>query len=138
MKECFKCHKTKYLDDFYKHPRMADGHLNKCKECTKQDIKKSVFRNREYYAAYDKARNRTPERKAWKRAKTAEWRKDNPLAHSAHKAVQNALAKGILKKGLCHCDSNKVEAHHPDYNRPLFVIWLCNKHHKHIHNRTAH
>ena len=40
MKLCFKCGVDKPLTDYYKHKQMGDGHLNKCKTCTKKDTKK--------------------------------------------------------------------------------------------------
>jgi hypothetical protein len=38
MKKCFKCGITKELSDFYKHNKMKDGLLGKCKDCTKSDV----------------------------------------------------------------------------------------------------
>lgn len=137
-KKCFKCNQVKPLTEFYKHPAMSDGHLNKCKTCTKKDVANNIQDRREYYAAYDKARAKTPERVAWRRQKLREQRAKNPLANSARQAVAVALRKGKLQRQPCHCGETKVEAHHPDYNKPLFVIWLCNKHHKHVHGRVAY
>jgi hypothetical protein len=38
-KTCVTCHKTKHLDDFYKHPKMKFGRENQCKDCKKEGIK---------------------------------------------------------------------------------------------------
>lgn len=37
-KPCFKCTVEKPIEQFYKHAKMGDGHLGKCKECTRADV----------------------------------------------------------------------------------------------------
>lgn len=53
MKECIICHRKKPLSDYYTHPQMGDGHLNRCKECCKE-----YARKRDTHA-YDQRRHRT-------------------------------------------------------------------------------
>lgn len=44
--------------------------------------------------------------------------------------VAYAIKRGVFSKGVCEvCGTNKVDAHHDDYARPLDVRWLCHEHH---------
>jgi hypothetical protein len=55
-KKCFKCGEDKELTSFYKHTQMADGHVNKCKECNKNDVRSNYREKKDKYKAYDKHR----------------------------------------------------------------------------------
>lgn len=57
-KVCFKCKVEKPISSFYQHPQMRDGHLGKCKECTKKDVKENTEKRRDYYNRYDTNRYR--------------------------------------------------------------------------------
>jgi hypothetical protein len=37
VKRCFKCGEEKPIEQFHLHAMMADGHLNKCKACSRKD-----------------------------------------------------------------------------------------------------
>lgn len=145
-KRCFKCLEVKALDDFYAHSRMADGRLNKCKLCTKADVTRHRLENLERIRAYDKLRGsqahrvaarkeylKTPEgRAARERARRAS-RARFPNRAAARNAVSNAIRDGRLVRQPCLMCGSQAEAHHPDYDRPLDVVWLCQSHHKQAH-----
>ena len=134
MKTCFKCGVEKPLSEFYKHKAMADGHLNKCKACAKSDVWHHRNENIDAVRAYDRARGKQPHRIAASARLTAEYRAKYPERYRATTAVSNGLKRGKLQKIPCfYCGSTEVEAHHPDYSRPLDVVWLCAPHHKEIH-----
>lgn len=42
MKTCFKCGIEKEITEYYAHSQMADGHLGKCKTCTKKDTSENA------------------------------------------------------------------------------------------------
>lgn len=132
-KTCFKCGSTKPLSEFYCHSRMADGHLNKCKACTKRDVRENRAANIERVRLYDRQRASRPERRASAQAVQAAWRAQHPNRRAAHIAVNNALRAGRMQRLPCLVCGGKAEAHHPDYDRPLDVVWLCPAHHKQAH-----
>jgi hypothetical protein len=121
MKKCFKCETVKPLKDFYKHKQMADGHLNKCKVCTKRDSTAHRNNNLSKIRAYDRKRGarQTPEYHA-------QYRKDNPQKYKARTMVNNAVRDGKLFSQPCEvCEASGTHAHHDDYAKPLNVRWLC-------------
>jgi hypothetical protein len=55
----------------------------------------------------------------------------------ARNAVLYAVRSGQLAKLPCQvCGDSKSQAHHPDYSKPLDVIWVCPIHHAEIHHRS--
>ena len=133
-KECFKCKAVKPLEEFYKHSMMADGHLNKCKVCTKQDVLNNRTKNIEYFRAYDRARGKLPERMKANAQVTNAWRSQDKRRIKCHNAVSRAIKKGVLIRIPCErCSDLKSLAHHEDYDKPLDVMWLCQPCHKQRH-----
>ena len=127
MKRCFKCGVEKPVDEFYRHSEMADGHLGKCKDCTKLDMRidrQTKPRVREY----DRQRASLPHRVALRTRVAQEWDRRYPDRAKAHTVASNAVRDGKLTKPhLCEgCGLPKrLEKHHPDYSQPLLVVWLC-------------
>ena len=134
MKECFKCKTIKPLEEFYKNFRMADGHVNKCKECNKNDVTANRNKNIEKIRAYDRARGKISERIKANTETSRAWREEDKRRSRAHSAVSRAIRSGeLVRQPCCRCGKEKSIAHHEDYDKPLEVMWLCQPCHKQRH-----
>jgi hypothetical protein len=144
MKKCFKCGKEKPLSEFYAHKQMGDGHLNKCKTCTKIDVGMHyqkmmqdptwIAKERERQRIKERSRRALGKQSPTKPENKNAWRKRNAIKGRAHLRVGRAVRKGALLRQACEvCGHPKAQAHHDDYNEPLNVRWLCTAHHAEHH-----
>ncbi len=128
MKTCFKCGKEKEPSEFYKHPRMSDGHLGKCKTCTRKDVNEHRTKNIDRIREYDRQRGKLPHRIKAMTVRNKIRRKENPIRYAASYLLANAVRdKRITKPKRCSkCgQKTRIMGHHPDYYKPLDVVWLC-------------
>lgn len=147
MKTCFKCGRNKPRTGFYAHPKTRDGLLGKCKGCTRKDVSEQTLKNKENPEWVELERERC-RKKYHKRKglgfknrvappdplKTIKWRRDHPQKVAAHQRVARAIKQGKVLRLPCErCGSDKTQAHHEDYTKPLEVSWLCAFHHGERH-----
>lgn len=147
MKVCRRCGEHKELDEFYRHSRMKDGHLNICKVCECEDSRRQG--KTEQRREYEKTRNQGGDRKKFLYENLKRWRRENPEKvaeqqrryperRRARRVVKRAIMSGRIKRMPCEvCGSELSEAYHDDYSRPLDVRWLCKLHHEIVHGRKV-
>lgn len=121
------------MPEFYRHVAMLDGHLNVCKLCVRARVKRHRRLN-DSVREYDRQRHQQPERKQYNQENARKWNAENPDGYRAHYLTGNAIRDGRLQKELCvFCGTDKAQAHHRDYSKPLEITWLCVKCHHRFH-----
>lgn len=142
MKTCKGCDLAKPLDDFYPCATNKDGRMGKCKVCHAATTDDWNDRNRDRRREINRESYRntistlqSPENRAKAVASQREWRERNPDQAKVYGMVARAIIRGDLVRGPCEHEgcTMPVESHHDDYNRPLDVRWLCDKHHGELH-----
>lgn len=161
-KTCVECREFRSVDCFYKHKGMKDGRLNKCINCVKARVSKYRQKNIEAVRAYDRARGnrQTDEYRRDYRNKNSEilnakqreyrkripdklrvWAKNSKNKHpekiKARRKLGRAKKSGVIIPQPCRdCGADKVHGHHPDYSKPLEVVWLCPSCHSKEHGKA--
>ena len=136
-KTCKKCRRRRAVTQFYKHPNMADGRLNFCKDCVKTRVS-DWYRNKMEGDSDFVSKERQRNRKRWRDGKMSPSKKK-----PAHHAVSNAIRDGrLVPPDNCEdCGHDfsfyRREAHHEDYEKELDVNWLCSLCHGKRHRRKV-
>lgn len=109
---------------------------------TKEEYQKDPERHRAYNREYLKKWRAThpkkkPHTKEWHRKYMNDYYK-RPLPRfklRARQKVFEALRSGKLVRQVCEVPrcTELGEGHHPDYEKPLDVRWLCRSHHLELH-----
>lgn len=127
-KICFKCGRELPLSSFYKHPRMGDGHLNKCKDCTKKDVSKDYDRKSQdpEWVEKERARGREKYKRLGYVSKITESKKEKQSKYKGLRGTRKKM-KNIVVTSEC-------ELHHWNYNLIDTVIVLDKRLHHRLHS----
>ena len=83
---------------------------------------------REWHREYQKEYRKKPDVLSRDAARQREIRQD-PIHKKrimANYELNRAVESGIIRRWHCeNCGAEPAQGHHPDYDKPLEVIWLC-------------
>ena len=117
-KRCTRCGALKSVRAFTARPDSRDGLRSHCKACV---------------AGYVRRWAATGGRAVWRR-NSQEMAARFPERARARRLLRLAVKSGKIAKSPCAGGGTpcrgRLEAHHPDYARPLDVVWMCQRHHR--------
>lgn len=128
-KVCIRCGQEKQISEYYTHPRMKDGHLNKCKKCCKSDAASNykIKSKNTWFVESERRRGR----EKYKRLNYKTKYHNNPI--KSFSDTKN-LHRNLINAGF---DMAMKEAHHWNYNFPRQGFILSRKVHKMIHRNLS-
>ena len=149
-KTCSACGAAKLLDEFGKHLKGKYERRARCKDCQSAYARQKAATEKEQVlekactrcgvvkpvAEYHRSAGARDGLASRCRPCVSASRSRQPAKQrKAHYLVNRAIVSGELSPQPCEvCGTEeRIEAHHPDYDRPLDVMWLCARHHGEWH-----
>ena len=143
-KKCFKCGRILPLSEFYKHSQMADGHLNKCKECTKRDVHNKYEDNRQdpSYMEKERARGRDKYKRLYGNF-NPELFEARPKQRICERYMNANLARNakralLLRQPWLSMPPEITHVHHWSYKEPYQIFVVNRLTHYRIHHLTRY
>ena len=148
-KHCTACNQDKKVTGFYRNRNRPDGRQDWCNCCMlNQQVawrktksgrlsiartdQKRAKQKREYAQKY----RQLPRVKRYQARKQRLYSKDPVLRirYLARWLFKRYKRTGKIPVLPCvNCGAVKAEGHHPDYSKPLLIVWLCKKCHREEH-----
>jgi hypothetical protein len=137
-RRCTTCGKLKPAAAFYRDSSTG-GPTARCRACT--------IENQRAYRAADPERARSQVRR-WHRAnrdkvRAYEREPERARRHAIRQMAFWAVRAGVLRRPqrCSRCGDRpprrRLHAHHPDYSKPLDVVWLCSRCHGREHRMAS-
>ena len=143
VRRCSHCGEYKPTDAFIREKRFKVGFTARCRACANEYNR--LYRQRPDVKVRDRLRMReriAKNREAYRERDRKRYREGRcppkvlvPEKERARRAVWNAQRYGRITKpkecSRCGHPTPRVRlhAHHPDYSKPLEIIWLCSECH---------
>lgn len=127
---CERCQTEKPLEEFYRNRSRPQGRSYWCKDCCKLYERLPHRKGR-----HTKWRN-SPKGKLKTKQYSQEHYQGEKPKQKARSAIHRLIKMGIVKRMPCEiCGDGNSQGHHPNYSKPLEVMWLCQSHHYDLDRR---
>lgn len=138
MQECGRCGSEKPDESFTVNRARESGLAAWCRECMREyRLERGATREPGWVRKTSDMQAYQREYRKKNREKYREYEKRRPtLVKRARWTVKEAVKTGKMVRWPCFLCGEVADAHHPAYDLPLAVTWLCKTHHREAHRLT--